>query len=309
MDNHAPGWEEGWPPLPGKSAPPRPQDRRKRRPRLKQDVSLPSPLPPPPRHPADLRRAQSAAAGDEAIWRELLEPFRPKLLDFILVNGTSNEDEARDLVQDILLTLRLRIETYEGTGSLESWMWGVARLKIKSWQRDHLAHLRDLSSLAEDGDDPEDDDGGINLTHSSSEKFLNSLATHQSKQEAARQRVKVRFHTMLNQDEDAETRKPTRRERARERAAKRLLPGRVPRLKDPHLRKAMWRLFHELNPKEKQALRLWSRSLPLREVATILGISEDAAEKRVARARERLRAMFTDWKNEYDTFFVGNHGG
>ncbi len=229
------------------------------------------------------------------------------LLEFILVNGTSNQDEARDLVQDILFTLRLKIVTYEGTGSLESWMWGVARRKIKAWQRDQLAHFRDLSTFTETGDDPEDRESGFNLCQPSSEKFLNSLAARRFNQEAARQKVQVRLHTMPNQDGGEE--KPTRKERRRSRVAKILLPGRHSSLKDPHLRRALWRRYRELSREDQQVLTLWSRDLTARKIGEILGISEDAAEKRVKRACERLRVKFKDWRDAYRIFFVGNHGG
>ncbi len=87
-----------------------------------------------PTHPDDLALAQSAVAGDREARRQFAQRMQcvPRMLVVMnrrLVGRVSNED-IEDLVQDTLVTVWRRLDTFGGRASLETWVYRFCRYHL-----------------------------------------------------------------------------------------------------------------------------------------------------------------------------------
>lgn len=106
------------------------------------------------RHP-DWELAQRAAGGDEAAWREIYTRTRDRLFA-LLCYHLGNRDEALDVLQDVYVGAVRGIGKYRGTGSLESWLAGIAVRRAKDWKRRLLGRFKNTESW--EGELPESQD-------------------------------------------------------------------------------------------------------------------------------------------------------
>lgn len=95
----------------------------------------------------DLARARAAAAGDQNAWREIYDETCQSLFNFLCYQ-TGNRDTARDLMQETYLTALEKLDTYEGGGTLLSWLRTVALRKCLDWRRRAKIRLQRMTELA-----------------------------------------------------------------------------------------------------------------------------------------------------------------
>ncbi len=99
-------------------------------------------------HP-DKELAERAAAGDDSAWREIYTATRERLFA-LLSYHIGARDEALDVLQETYLAAVRGIAGYEGRGSLESWLCGIALRRARDWKRRVLTRLKNISSLTEE---------------------------------------------------------------------------------------------------------------------------------------------------------------
>jgi RNA polymerase sigma-70 factor (ECF subfamily) len=75
-------------------------------------------------HAADFQLAMDAAQGRDAAWQRILQNYGPGISALIYQYGFTSEKE--DLLQDILLLVCRRIETFRGESSLKTWIFRVS---------------------------------------------------------------------------------------------------------------------------------------------------------------------------------------
>lgn len=96
-------------------------------------------------HP-DRVLALRASEGDERAWREIYDATRERLFA-LLVYQIGNRDEALDVLQETYLHAFKGLAAYEGRGSLESWLCGIAIRRALDWKRRLLGPFKRTSSI------------------------------------------------------------------------------------------------------------------------------------------------------------------
>lgn len=96
-------------------------------------------------HP-DLDLAKRAADGDNAAWREIYTQSRDRLFA-LLVYHIGNREEALDVLQETYLAAVKGLSRYKGTGSLESWLCGIALRRARDWKRRMLRKFKKTDSM------------------------------------------------------------------------------------------------------------------------------------------------------------------
>lgn len=96
---------------------------------------------------ADLELAREALTGDDRAWRGIYDQTNQQLFNFLCYQ-TGDRDTARDLLQDTYVTALGRLDTYQGTGTLLSWLRTVALRKCLDWRRQTGVYLRKLTAFA-----------------------------------------------------------------------------------------------------------------------------------------------------------------
>lgn len=99
-------------------------------------------------HP-DMALARRAAGGEDQAWREIYTATRDRLFA-LLTYHLGNRDEAVDLLQDVYVAAVKGIGSYRGTGSLESWLAGIALRKARDWKRRLLGRMKRTDTLEGD---------------------------------------------------------------------------------------------------------------------------------------------------------------
>jgi RNA polymerase sigma-70 factor (ECF subfamily) len=99
-------------------------------------------------HP-DLELARRARDGDEGAWREIYAATRERLFA-LLSYHVGNRDEALDLLQETYAAAVRGIGAYEGRGSLESWLAGIALRRGRDWKRRFLGRFKNTVTLEGD---------------------------------------------------------------------------------------------------------------------------------------------------------------
>jgi len=82
----------------------------------------------------------AAQSGDQDAYRRLLEAIEPIIMRY-LSNRIRSDDEARDVCQDVLLTVHRARHTYEPGRPFEPWLYSIARSRLV----DHLRRERRIS--------------------------------------------------------------------------------------------------------------------------------------------------------------------
>ena len=95
----------------------------------------------------DLALARAATAGDQKAWREVYDGTCQSLFNFLCYQ-TGNRDTAHDLLQETYLTAFEKLGSYQGQGTLLSWLRTVALRKCLDWRRRAKIRLQRMTELA-----------------------------------------------------------------------------------------------------------------------------------------------------------------
>ena len=95
----------------------------------------------------DLQLARKANGGDPAAWREIYDQTCQPLFNFLCYQ-TGDRDAARDLMQETYITALDRLDSYQGRGTLLSWLRAVALRKCLDWRRRVSSRMRRLAAFA-----------------------------------------------------------------------------------------------------------------------------------------------------------------
>ena len=80
---------------------------------------------------AELKALMIASlAGDARAYRALLGDLRPRLAGYFARRLQRDPDDVEDLVQDTLIAIHARRETYDRTQALAPWVYAIARYKL-----------------------------------------------------------------------------------------------------------------------------------------------------------------------------------
>ncbi len=82
-------------------------------------------------------------AGDAAAYRALLADLRARLLPFFIRRPGDHAAEADDLVQDALIAIHTRRDTYDAAQPFTAWAYAIARYKLV----DHYRRARRRATL------------------------------------------------------------------------------------------------------------------------------------------------------------------
>ena len=105
-------------------------------------------------HAADYQLATDAAQGRDDAWRRIMENYGPGISALIYQYGFAGEKE--DLLQDILLLVCRKIESFRGESSLKTWIFRVSVNHLNNYsERVHGKRKREISesNLARDDQD------------------------------------------------------------------------------------------------------------------------------------------------------------
>ena len=95
----------------------------------------------------DLQLARTAAGGDSAAWRKIYDQTCHPLFNFLCYQ-TGDRDAARDLMQETYITAWDRLDSFQGRGTLLSWLRAVALRKCLDWRRRVSLRMRKLAAFA-----------------------------------------------------------------------------------------------------------------------------------------------------------------
>ena len=95
---------------------------------------------------------EKAIAGDAKAWQQLVSRYQAPLYYYAL-RLLGSPDDARDLLQDVLMVLCRNLAQYRGDSSFKSWLFGIANYRAMDMLRKRKNH----QELAEDYDCPDED--------------------------------------------------------------------------------------------------------------------------------------------------------
>ena len=106
---------------------------------------------------AELRLLARVRAGDAAAFEELYRLYHPRLTRFLL-RFIRRPQLAEEVLNDTLMVVWERADTFQGTSKLSTWIFGIAyRKAMKGLRRqDEPVEDRDLELLASEAASPED---------------------------------------------------------------------------------------------------------------------------------------------------------
>jgi RNA polymerase sigma-70 factor (ECF subfamily) len=101
---------------------------------------------------ADYQLAMDAAQGRDEAWNRILQNYGPGISALIYQYGFAREKE--DLLQDILLLVCRRIQSFRGESSLKTWIFRVSVNHLNNYsERVHGRRKRELSESQLAGDE------------------------------------------------------------------------------------------------------------------------------------------------------------
>jgi len=75
----------------------------------------------------DLGIARRLLEGDEATFRAVFDDYFPRLYRFVVPRVDGNQEQARDVAQEVLCRAFRRLDTYRGEASLYGWILQICR--------------------------------------------------------------------------------------------------------------------------------------------------------------------------------------
>ena len=79
----------------------------------------------------------------------LLSRYARAVKKYVYFRLAPHADHADDVIQDVLLAAWENLGAYRGTSSLQSWLMGIARNKVKDYYRAHLREPGPLETTEE----------------------------------------------------------------------------------------------------------------------------------------------------------------
>ncbi len=101
--------------------------------------------------PTDAALADSLRTGDAGATDALVALHADAVFEFVLYRVGHKHDVAEDLAQETLLTALDKITAFDGRSSLRTWLFGIAKNKVRESLRARRA--RALSDVVVDADD------------------------------------------------------------------------------------------------------------------------------------------------------------
>ena len=92
---------------------------------------------------------QRSLAGDAAAHRELLTLLAPPLRAYFRGRTRGNAADAEDLVQETLLAIHLKRETFDVNAPVTVWAFAIARHKLCDWDRQSSKRAQSQGIAAE----------------------------------------------------------------------------------------------------------------------------------------------------------------
>lgn len=83
----------------------------------------------------ELSLVEKAKQGDDGAWTLLCQNYMKSLYRFLYYRVNQQEHDARDVLQDVLLTAVERIHRYRPDASFYAWLIGIARHKLQHYYR------------------------------------------------------------------------------------------------------------------------------------------------------------------------------
>lgn len=84
--------------------------------------------------PTDDELMASTARGEESAFRLLVQRWERPVHAF-LWRMTGDDEEARDLAQDVFVKVHDHADRYDGQGKFQSWLFRIAGNRVRSWAR------------------------------------------------------------------------------------------------------------------------------------------------------------------------------
>jgi RNA polymerase sigma-70 factor (ECF subfamily) len=106
---------------------------------------------------AELRLLALVRAGDVAAFEELYRVYHPRLTRFLL-RFIRRPQLAEEVLNDTLMVVWERADSFHGASKLSTWIFGIAYRKAMkgAHRQDEPVEDRDLDGLASEADSPED---------------------------------------------------------------------------------------------------------------------------------------------------------
>lgn len=92
---------------------------------------------------------QKAQAGDKQAYNTLLHQLQP-YIENVLRPGVSNPEWARDITQDVLLSLHKSLHTYNPDRAFKPWLMAIIQFRKSDFMRKHYASHDDRKVDVED---------------------------------------------------------------------------------------------------------------------------------------------------------------
>lgn len=90
---------------------------------------------------------RQALDGNEGAWQQLVSRYQSMLYCYSL-RLMGNADDARDLLQDVLLVLCRNLAQYRGDSSFKTWLFGIANYRAMDMLRKRKP-TQDLAEISE----------------------------------------------------------------------------------------------------------------------------------------------------------------
>lgn len=83
---------------------------------------------------SDEKLIQGALAGNRKAWFSLLSRYEQAIYNYG-IRMTANSHDAKDLMQDIFLSVYRNLKSYQGTGAFKSWLFRIAHHRCVEYYR------------------------------------------------------------------------------------------------------------------------------------------------------------------------------
>jgi RNA polymerase sigma-70 factor (ECF subfamily) len=89
---------------------------------------------------SDEQLISKAIAGNKKAWFSLITRYETSIYNYG-IRMTGSSDDAKDLMQDIFISVFRNLSTYKGTGSFKSWLFRIAHFRCIEFYRRRKPHV------------------------------------------------------------------------------------------------------------------------------------------------------------------------
>lgn len=120
----------------------------------------------------DQQLIQRAIAGNERAWLNLVKRYEKRLYNYAL-RMSGNQDDAMDIMQDVLMSVYRNLKNYRGDGEFPAWLFRIASFRCIDYFRRRQFHMssEDMELL----DEARDNQPELNLTNAQSNRDMTRL--------------------------------------------------------------------------------------------------------------------------------------